>query len=166
MHSAQFPPLPSDYVQRMPRYLEATSLIDAGFDSAGRRAYLTPTAADAWRSMKNAALDSGLNLILISAFRSYAYQEEILQRKLSQGISWTDILSVSAFPSFSEHHTGRAIDIGSPNSLDLTEAFAHTAEFEWLFAQATIFGFHMSYPQGNLFGIAYEPWHWAFQNAG
>ena len=166
MHLAQFPPLPLDYVQRMPRYLEAASLVDAGFDSAGRQAFLTPATADAWHTMQNAASDSGLNLILISAFRSYAYQEEILQRKLSQGISWSDILSISAFPGFSEHHTGRAIDIGSPNSLDLTESFEHTAEFEWLSDQAALFGFHMSYPRDNPFGIAYEPWHWAFQYAG
>jgi len=166
MHLAQLPPLPSDYVLRIPRYLEATSLVDVGFDSAGRQAYLTPATANAWQSMKSAASNSGFNLVLVSAFRSYAYQEQILQRKLSQGISWTDILTVSAFPGFSEHHTGRAIDIGSPNSLDLTESFEHTAEFEWLFDRAALFGFHMSYPRGNRFGIAYEPWHWAFQNAG
>jgi len=149
MHLAQFPPLPSHYARRMPRYLEATSLVDAGFDSAGRQAYLTPTASDAWRSMKNAASDFGLNLILVSAFRSYASQEEILQRKLSQGISWTDVLSVSAFP-------------GSAN----TTLAEHTAEFEWLSDQAALFGFHMSYPRNNVFGIVYESWHWAFQNAG
>jgi D-alanyl-D-alanine carboxypeptidase len=147
----------------MPQYPEATSLVDCGFDSAGRRAYLTPTTADAWISMRSAAADLGLNLILVSAFRSHSYQAEIWKRKLSRGIPWEDILSVSAFPGFSEHHTGRAIDIGSPDSLDLTESFEDTAEFGWLSDHAASFGFHMSYPRNNAFGIAYEPWHWALR---
>ena len=164
MRFSEFPPLPPDYVRRMTQYAEATSLVDCGLDLAGRPAYLIPTAADAWTSMKDAAADYGLNLILVSAFRSHAYQAEILKRKLSRGIPWEDILSVSAFPGFSEHHTGRAIDIGSPDSLDLIESFELTAEFGWLSDHAASFGFHMSYPRNNAFGIAYEPWHWAFRD--
>lgn len=148
----------------MPRYSEATSLVDAGLDSSRRQAFLTAAAAEAWHSMRTAALDEGCTLVLVSAFRSYAYQEQILLRKLARGVSWSDILSVSAYPGFSEHHTGRAIDIGSPDSLDLTESFEQTPEFQWLSERAASFGFHMSYPRDNLFGIAYEPWHWAFRD--
>ena len=166
MHLTQFPPLPEDYQERMPRYLEATSLVEVDSDSSGRPLHLTSATSDAWHSMHRAASQSGLNLILVSAFRSYAHQKHILQRKLNQGISWNDILSISAFPGFSEHHTGRAIDIGSPDFLDLTEAFEHTPEFTWLCDRAESFGFHMSYPRENRYGIAYEPWHWTFQNAG
>src|SRR5512140_3756545 len=126
MHLTQFPPLPEDYQERMPRYLEATSLVEVGSDSSGRPLHLTSATSNAWHSMHRAASQCGLNLILVSAFRSYAHQKQILQRKLNQGISWNDILSISAFPGFSEHHTGRAIDIGSPDFLDLTEAFEHT----------------------------------------
>jgi D-alanyl-D-alanine carboxypeptidase len=150
----------------MPQYSEATSLVDAGLDSSGRQAYLTPAAAAAWYSMRMAALDEGCSLVLVSAFRSYAYQEQILQRKLARGIGWSDILSVSAYPGFSEHHTGRAIDIGSPDFLDLTESFEQTPEFQWLSGRAASFGFHMSYSRDNSFGIAYEPWHWAFRDEG
>jgi len=162
MRPAQLPPLPSGYTERMPRYPEATSLVNTGLDSSERQAYLTPAAAEAWHSMRMAALDEGCPLVLVSAFRSYTYQEQILQRKLARGISWADILSVSAYPGFSEHHTGRAIDIGSSDVLDLTESFEQTAEFRWLSERAAAFGFHMSYPRDNPFGIVYEPWHWAF----
>ena len=150
----------------MPLYLEATSLVEVGSDLSGRPLCLTPGASDAWRSMQHAASSCGLNLILISAFRSYAHQEQILQRKLNQGISWDDILSISAFPGFSEHHTGRALDLGAPGFLDLTESFEDTREFTWLRDRAESFGFCMSYPRDNTYGISYEPWHWAFQNAG
>ncbi len=74
--------------------------------------------------------------------------------------SLTGILTVNAYPGFSEHHTGRAIDIGSPDCPLLTEGFARTKEFAWLQTHARRFRFALSYPLGNRFGIAYEPWHW------
>ena len=73
-----------------------------------------------------------------------------------------DILRVNTAPGYSEHHTGRAVDIATPGSRPLTEEFEDTDAFRWLTARAVEFGFSMTYPRDNPWGIAYEPWHWAW----
>ena len=68
----------------------------------------------------------------------------------------------SAPPGCSEHHTGRAVDIGTPHCKVLDEEFEQTEAFDWLVRFAGKFGFRLSYPRGNSCGYAYEPWHWCF----
>ena len=46
---------------------------------------------------------------------------------------------------FSEHHTGRAIDIATPGTRPLTAEFESSAAFVWLEAHAATFGFRMPY---------------------
>ena len=77
------------------------------------------------------------------------------------GQSVSDILNVNAAPGFSEHHTGRAIDLAEPGAEPLTEDFESSAAFVWLEKNAANFGFSMSYPRENRQGFIYEPWHWA-----
>ncbi|HEY4990089.1 MAG TPA: D-alanyl-D-alanine carboxypeptidase family protein, partial [Opitutaceae bacterium] len=72
---------------------------------------------------------------------------------------------VNAAPGYSEHHTGRAVDIGVPDEPPLEEGFALTQAFSWLTAHAREFGFALSYACGNPQGIAYEPWHWLYADA-
>lgn len=165
MDQLPLPELPEDYFQRMPQYGEAETLEQEGTDTSGRPALLTPETAAAWRAMRDAAAEDGLTLVPVSTFRSLSYQEHLLRRKIDMGIPWDEILAYSAYPGFSEHHTGRAIDIGSPASQELEETFETTPEFAWLTRNAARFGFRMSYPSGNSFGIGYEPWHWAWGEA-
>jgi D-alanyl-D-alanine carboxypeptidase len=102
-------------------------------------------------------------LVPLSAFRSVARQTTIIRRKLARGQAIADILRVSAVPGCSEHHTGRALDLGSPDHLKLEVSFARTREFRWLKKHAARFGFRLSYPRRNPHGISYEPWHWCWQ---
>ncbi|WP_122221035.1 D-alanyl-D-alanine carboxypeptidase family protein [Pseudomonas syringae group genomosp. 3] len=74
-----------------------------------------------------------------------------------------EILTVSAPPFFSEHHTGCAVDIGTSGSAVLEREFESSLAYEWLTENARSFGFHMSYPIDNAAGYAYEPWHWRFK---
>jgi D-alanyl-D-alanine carboxypeptidase len=159
---APLPPPPPGYAARLPRYAEATALVSVGLDAQGREAFLDPAAASAWLALKSAATDAGLTVLLISGFRSMERQSEIVQRKLARGLSLAEILTVSAYPGFSEHHTGRALDLAAPACPDLVEAFENTPEFRWLSTHAHRFGFALSYPRGNPRGLAYEPWHWCF----
>jgi len=149
----------------MPRYAEAVVLRVVGLDVFGRETRLTPAAADAWLGMRRAAEGDGARLLLLSGFRSIERQTEIVRRKLNAGLALEDILKVSAYPGYSEHHTGRAVDIGSPDCAHLAEAFEHTREFAWLTAHAADFGFALSYPRANAHGIAFEPWHWCMHDA-
>lgn len=155
--------VPAAYAERgLPVCEEALDLVSVGVDIAGRERQLVPGAASAWGVLRDAAAADGVVLQLVSAFRSVDYQREIVERKLRQGIAIEDILRVNAAPGYSEHHTGRAIDLTTPGCAPLTEAFETTPAFAWLTQHAARFGFTMSYPRGNRYGIAYEPWHWSW----
>jgi D-alanyl-D-alanine carboxypeptidase len=156
--------IPPDYAQRrvLPLQREARRLLPVGPDLYGREARLLAPAARAWQAMAPAAAAAGIELQLVSAYRSVAYQEGIVRRKLEQGQLLDDILRVSAAPGFSEHHSGRAVDLATPGYPVLEEAFEESAAFAWLSRHAARFGFSMSYPRDNPHGVAYEPWHWAW----
>ncbi|PXX43107.1 M15 family metallopeptidase [Undibacterium pigrum] len=141
---------------------EATELVLAETGEDGWQYLLTPAANLAWQAMKQAASQDGIALLMISAFRSIARQNEIISNKLAEGKTLEDILLVCAPPGYSEHHTGRAIDIATPEDPELEISFDTTTAFAWLQNNAWRFGFHMSYPPGNSSGFQYEPWHWCF----
>jgi D-alanyl-D-alanine carboxypeptidase len=128
-----------------------------------RRHYLAPKAAVRWREMKIAAAIDAIELRLISGFRSVDYQCEIIEKKLRQGADLNTVLSVNAAPGFSQHHTGLALDIGTPTHLTLVEDFENTEAFQWLTSHAEKFGFLMPYVRGNRYGFIYEPWHWVLK---
>jgi zinc D-Ala-D-Ala carboxypeptidase len=142
---------------------EATTLEVAEVDPAGREYLLIPIAASAWRKLKAAALTDGIELHIVSAFRSIERQAEIVRQKLENGLTIEDILSVSAPPGFSEHHTGRAIDISTPGSRAFEVELDQTQAYAWLVEHAARFGYSLSFPAGNPWGYQYEPWHWCFQ---
>lgn len=145
-------------------FAEATALVVVERNAAGREFELTPLAASAWQALRDAAAADGVTLFLVSAYRSIARQHEIVAAKLAGGQALADILQVSAAPGFSEHHTGRAIDVGTPGSPVLEEVFEQTPAFAWLVAHAARFGFVMSFPRHNPCGYLYEPWHWCHQS--
>jgi D-alanyl-D-alanine carboxypeptidase len=159
--------IPPDYAttRGLALQVEATLLVAAGHTAGGRALHLTPEAWEAWQRLCAAAASEGVPLLLLSAFRGVDHQTEIIRRKLAAGQRIDDILRVNAAPGYSEHHTGRAVDIGTPDAPPLEESFAGTAAFRWLEAHADQFGFLLSYPRDNAQGIAFEPWHWCWQNA-
>lgn len=144
---------------REPMHLE---LAEVGAD--GREHWLTPQAAAAWRELKAAALTDGVELLIVSAFRSIERQTDIIRNKLAAGCLIDDILTLCAPPGFSEHHSGRAADLTSPGDPVLEVEFAQSAAFAWLSAHAGRFGYTLSFPPGNRFGYQYEPWHWCFDS--
>jgi len=158
--------IPESYVVQtaLPMYEEPTELVATELDFYGREQRLTPQAFAAWRSMRESALLDGITLLMLSAYRSVDYQCQILRRKLDAGQCLEQILRVNAAPGFSEHHTGRAIDIGAPECPVLEERFEETTAFAWLQSNAIDFGFTLSYPRDNNCGITYEPWHWCFSS--
>jgi len=143
---------------------EANRLVSIGPDIFDREQFMAPGAAGAWRSMVAAAASDDIELQVVSAFRSFDYQEGIIRRKLEQGQDIGDILRVSAPPGFSEHHTGRALDLTTPGYAVLEEEFENSPAFGWLSESASRFGFCLSFPRGNPHRVAYEPWHWAWRN--
>ena len=154
---------PEVIVQRgLIRQVETRELVLAETDQSGRQYFLTQNTASAWHLMKAAAHQDEIELLMVSAFRSEQRQVDIIQEKLDSGSSIVSILEVCAPPGYSEHHTGRAIDITCPEQPELEICFENTQAFLWLLQNAARFGFSMSYPNQNNFGFQYEPWHWCF----
>lgn len=143
---------------------EARELVVGEIGDDGREHRLTPAAAAAWDAMRAAARADGVALKIVSAFRSVERQAEIVRAKLDRGLSLDAILAVSAPPGYSEHHTGRAIDVTTDGVPALEIEFEKTDAFRWLSKRAGEFGFSLSYPAGNPHGYTYEPWHWCHKS--
>jgi D-alanyl-D-alanine carboxypeptidase len=152
----------TDYATRtkLPPQREPDLLEFAGVDAFGRRQWLAPRAARAWRALRDAARADGVEIELVSCFRHRWYQERLIRRKLARGLTLDAILAVNAAPGYSEHHSGRALDLTTPGASPAEEAFETTEAFRWLRAHAARFGFRLSYPRDNPHGVIYEPWHW------
>ena len=160
--------IPADYGRarqlRAFREARSESLVRVGRHPVeGRPVRLARPAAAAWRRMRDAAAEDGITLFPLSGFRSVRRQTAIIRRNLAEGRDPTDLFRYIAAPGYSEHHTGRAIDIGSPDDVSVEEKFGRTAAFRWLRRRASEFGFVMSFPRGNPHGIGYEPWHWCWR---
>lgn len=145
-------------------YDEATELERAEIGADGREHLLLPRAAEAWCRLRSAAISDGITLFIVSAFRSIDRQAEIVRRKLDTGAPIKDVLAICAPPGFSEHHTGRAVDLSTTDCKPLDEEFDQTNAYAWLKRYAGAFGYRLSYPIGNPLGYQYEPWHWCFHD--
>jgi zinc D-Ala-D-Ala carboxypeptidase len=144
-----------------PRFSEAQVLDPVEPNILGRMQRLAPETARAWRVLRDAARADGVELMLVSGFRSITDQAALIRKKLDAGQAIETILTVNAAPGFSQHHTGRAVDIATPGSRPLTQDFEHTPAFSWLRANAAAHGFRLSYDRGNVYEFDYEPWHWS-----
>jgi len=149
--------IPADYAARRALALceEARELVSIGADSLGRDQRMTPKAAQAWRRMQADAAKAGVQLMVVSAYRSVEYQCALIQRKLDRGMKIDEILKINAAPGYSEHHTGRAIDVTCPDSQPLEVAFETTPAYAWLVRHAGEYGFRLSYRRDNPHGINY-----------
>jgi zinc D-Ala-D-Ala carboxypeptidase len=142
---------------------EPDRLAFAGFDRFHRPLWLLPGAARAWQHLQADALRADIVLESISGYRSHDYQLGIFERKRARGLQVDEILTVNAAPGYSEHHGGRALDIGTPDEPPAEESFERTRAFAWLKDNAGAHGFVLSYPRENPHGIVYEPWHWCWR---
>ena len=156
--------VPDSYGQNpfMPIQDEAKRLEVFQVDKGGRKHELTPETVEAWKKMVEAAKQDGVILLSASAFRSVNRQKEIIKGKLAKGQKIENILTVNTAPGYSEHHTGRALDITTPGVEPITQEFENTKAFKWLVKNASKFQFELSYPKNNPYNIIYEPWHWRY----
>jgi len=100
---------------------------------------LSAGAARAWRSLMEAAARDGVDIGIISSYRTLAEQEHLVRTKglYSEG-------GLAAAPGTSNHGWGLAVDV----DVDATGQ-------AWLRANAGRFGFAEDVPR--------EPWHWTYQ---
>ena len=113
---------------------------------------------EALKNLKKMQADAkalGLNIPLISGYRSYETQEKLYNKYVKKD-GENKANTYSAKPGESEHQTGLAFDIGS-----VDRSFANTIEAKWLAENAYLYGFIIRYPKDktNVTGYIYEPWH-------
>ncbi len=148
--------------RRLPWHAEGPVLALAE-DRYGRPQSMTRETFEAWQAMRASALRDGIELEIISAYRSWQAQADIWLRKRDAGLSDEEILRYTAPPGLSEHHTGRALDLAAGEKRVLEATFGHSLAYHWLRQHAGRFGFVESYPEGNAAGFEPEPWHWCWQ---
>jgi zinc D-Ala-D-Ala carboxypeptidase len=136
---------------------DLVSITRAGFDNADQvRAFVIPDLG----AMRAAAEQAGAPLRVVSAYRSYSYQEQLFRQR-SDEVGEAEASLRTARPGHSEHQLGTAVDVLDPDAADLAPAFAATGQGRWVAAHAHEYGFVLSYPEGerNNTCYEYEPWH-------
>ena len=124
---------------------------------------LRAEAAKAADTMIDAAATDGVTLLVSSAYRSYAVQQQTYQYWVSvNGQQVADQLS--ARPGYSEHQTGLAIDFASPEGCRLEECYRDTLAGQWLVKNAPRYGYILRFPDGrqSVTGYRFEPWHYRY----
>jgi len=94
--------------------------------------------AKAFKVMASAARKAGVELAVRSGFRSHAKQTR-LYRQYRRGAG-----NLAARPGYSQHESGRALDL----------VVTRERTYQWLIAHANAFGFHRT--------VRGEPWHWEY----
>ncbi len=106
------------------------------------------------------AKEDGIDLLVVSAFRSFAEQASLkFGYSVTYGAGTAN--QFSADQGYSEHQLGTSVDFTTPTTGGSFSKFKDTEAFTWLENNAHKYGFTLSYPAGNKYYV-YEPWHWRF----
>ena len=133
-----------------------------------------------FEKMKTAALKDGINIEVVSAYRSFQKQKNIFENKykryINKGLtpiqSVEKIIEYSTIPGTSRHHWGTDIDIidanyPKPISVLEEENFYGNGPYcqlkNWMDRHSESYGFYEVYTKNsNRKGVKYEPWHFSY----
>ena len=140
-----------------PDNLVELSEVEPHIQTTGRHR-VTERTADSLSNMVNAARNDGVELVVSSAYRSFARQEAL-------HAYWIDELgerlarALSAPAGHSQHQLGTTVDFAP-----VGRAFENTPSDRWLREHAWRYGFSLSYPEGyeELTGYNHESWHYRY----
>lgn len=121
--------------------------------------YFHGDAIDFLTHMLDAAARDGVDVKIISAYRSFDEQADV-KGQFTQ-VYGTGSNAFSADQGYSEHQLGTTLDLTDKATGGTYDSFAQTEAFTWLEKNGYKYGFILSYPEGNSF-YQYEPWHWRF----
>ncbi|WP_370465013.1 M15 family metallopeptidase [Neobacillus kokaensis] len=150
---------------KLPENYEPNDLVEPDiefiFAEKSDKRKMRAQAAAAIEALFAGALEDGVKLLGVSAYRSHATQEILFHYYVSQD-GYEAAQNYSAKPGTSEHETGLAIDVtGGDGSCAAEDCFGGSIEAEWLESHAADYGFIIRYPKGKeaITGYQYEPWH-------
>jgi D-alanyl-D-alanine carboxypeptidase len=132
------------------------------FEPTKQQQFLTKAYPFFTRMVDDAA-SVGVNLKLISAYRSFGTQASLkADYKTTFG---SGANSFSADQGYSEHQLGTAADFTTAkvgtNFSNASGGFDNSDGYKWMSENAYKYGFVLSYPKGNTYYV-YEPWHWRY----
>jgi LAS superfamily LD-carboxypeptidase LdcB len=110
-------------------------------------------------NMLNDAKKAGVELQVISAYRSYA--EQVSLKGSYQVTYGSGANTFSADQGYSEHQLGTAVDFTTPKLGTGFAQFSTSDAYQWLLNNAYRYGLIISYPENNAY-YQFEPWHWRF----
>jgi D-alanyl-D-alanine carboxypeptidase len=112
-----------------------------------------------FKDMLDDALEDGVKLWVISAFRSFDEQRAL---KGAYTVTYGNGANTfSADQGYSEHQLGTTLDFTTENLGGGLTNFETTDAYVWLIENAHKYGFTLSYPKDNAYYV-FEPWHWRF----
>jgi zinc D-Ala-D-Ala carboxypeptidase len=144
--------LPADYAPN-----DLVNVSEAGFPlGTAVRGFVI----DDLRALREAAQANGTPISVIVGFRSYAEQTDLYNRRIEQ-MGEAEARSRVARAGHSEHQLGTAIDVTDEGLDDVDQQWGSTPAGQWIAANASQFGFVVSYPPSALDRTCfdYEPWH-------
>ena len=152
-------PLPPDYVpdDLVPLWVYGIPTLGGG------KMLLRREAAEHLRGLVSDAAADGEELVVASAYRSYADQRVSHARLASiYGVN-ADLMS--ALPGHSQHQLGTAVDFtNAAAGYEVWQPFGNTSASLWLRRYAPEHGFVLAYPNGkeSETGYQWEPWHYRY----
>ena len=119
-----------------------------------------------WKAFKRLSSDyqkaAGQSLVIISGYRSPAYQSMLYVNELQKhNFDARATRRVIMLPGKSEHQSNSraAIDIANRGR----EKSLSDSSYRWLVSHAEQYGFFISYPKTTSHkSMEFEPWHWHF----
>ncbi len=118
----------------------------------------TQETTDAYQRLTRDLQSQGMKIYIVSSYRSTKYQKKLYNGYLKKD-SKSKVDTYSSRPGYSEHHTGRALDISQVSgNLDMFEG---SDEAKWVYENAYKYGFIVRYmeDQIDVTGYIFEPWH-------
>lgn len=117
-------------------------------------------ATNAFNKMQQDAQKEGINLYIISRYRSYSLQKWLYAKYKSE---CKDVDTFSAKAGYSEHQTGLAFDLNDSKT-SVRDSFEFTDAYKWLKENSYKYGFILRYPKGKSYitGYKFEPWHYRY----
>jgi len=128
--------------------------------------YLRSIIINDLRALVSNAKSDGIDLSIVSAYRSYSTQASTYQYWVNYNngcVSCADRISARA--GHSQHQLGTTLDFSSSEVNDeLGIRFADTKASDWLVKNAYKYGFVIGFPQGyeSVTGYSYEAWHYRY----
>lgn len=148
--------VPKDFVKVEPKY-------------ANKEVYLDAEVYEAFKRMSEDMKREGLELTIISGYRSFNHQKLIWERKwslyegLADSMRVREILTFSSMPGISRHHWGTDLDINFLENHYFESGYGLKV-YRWLSENAMHYGFYQPYgsKQNGRSGFEEEKWHWSY----